>query len=645
MKFNFIGVAQALVALEGTEKTWTQVIYEDGVKLSLAGLVFTLVLVSPQGEVQENTLEVADDAVMWHLPALAAGAWSYELWVADATGKRERMFYGALEVLAVAMLQPSTSAAQAPVMKTFLGSEDGSVRWDWLAVNAAQFYAQEAAGSADDAQTAKDEVLDAVQAVPELREFIEHFRTEVSTAIFIDADGFWNVGTMRTSTRAQGPRGMNADEVQYHTITSATQLPTDEEHCSPYHRYVIQRNATASQFGLGCDADYPPADRIISFGEHEVLAPEFEQWTSNEAWRDAINASTAKDYIVFVDSSNLGNSVIAYFETIQKGAASEVFAPLSHYFPVVSYSRGVDAIATVYVWASNSWRAFPLNSPLIATTQAHGLALLATDDVIENGLPVGNDAQGHLVTDASALPLPDATTSVKGVMKRAAAIAEGDDGAASGAQVADALDGKQDVLDFADPDSPVMQAIAQAVQEAVAAAGVGAAVGDVKINFSPEAPAGYLPMEGQRGISRTTYAALFAYFAAHGVVLGDGTPIADSGDGATTFDMPDISGCFMRFIGSGRQLDAGRVPGSFQESAAPNITGTLTELDRDYGLWQATGVFSVSDATKSSARGGGGGSPRNVRVDFDAARASNVYRNDVTEARPANIGLYAYIKY
>ena len=67
------------------------------------------------------------------------------------------------------------------------------------------------------------------------------------------------------------------------------------------------------------------------------------------------------------------------------------------------------------------------------------------------------------------------------------------------------------------------------------------------------APAGWLECNGA-AVSRSTYAALFAAIGTiHGV-----------GDGATTFNLPDTRGEFIRGHDHGRGVDAGRVLGSWQ---------------------------------------------------------------------------------
>lgn len=66
-------------------------------------------------------------------------------------------------------------------------------------------------------------------------------------------------------------------------------------------------------------------------------------------------------------------------------------------------------------------------------------------------------------------------------------------------------------------------------------------------------PSGWLACNGS-AVSRATYAALFAVI---GTTWG-------AGDGATTFNLPDMRGEFLRGADGGRGVDAGRAVGSTQ---------------------------------------------------------------------------------
>ena len=128
------------------------------------------------------------------------------------------------------------------------------------------------------------------------------------------------------------------------------------------------------------------------------------------------------------------------------------------------------------------------------------------------------------------------------------------------------------------------------------------------------APTGFLKANGA-AVSRTTYADLFA---AIGTTFG-------SGDGSTTFNVPDLRGEFIRAWDDARGVDSGRSFGSAQaddfeshqhispsESSAPYGTGpTVTTV--------SAGWYSRASSYTSSTGG--------------------------SETRPRNIALLACIKY
>ncbi|MBP5583644.1 MAG: tail fiber protein, partial [Bacteroidales bacterium] len=111
-------------------------------------------------------------------------------------------------------------------------------------------------------------------------------------------------------------------------------------------------------------------------------------------------------------------------------------------------------------------------------------------------------------------------------------------------------------------------------------------------------PTGWLLCDGSE-ISRAEYANLYD---AIGVCWG-------IGDGATTFNLPDLRGIFLRGVSgdSGNDVDAenrivlndnggntGNSVGSYQGDAIRNITGTFSSAQRwGYGYETATGAFSV----------------------------------------------------
>lgn len=173
-------------------------------------------------------------------------------------------------------------------------------------------------------------------------------------------------------------------------------------------------------------------------------------------------------------------------------------------------------------------------------------------------------------------------------------------------------------------DRTELEARAEELEEAIAKRGTP--VGSIEYFAMEVAPAGYLKADGA-AVGRTTYPDLFA---AIGTTFG-------TGDGETTFNLPDLRGEFVRGFDDGRNVDSGRLFGQAQGDAIRNITGTLLDV---YGGWNfaATGAF---DETTSTATLIGSQYEGNYgKVFLDASRVVPT----ADENRPRNIALLACIK-
>ena len=120
------------------------------------------------------------------------------------------------------------------------------------------------------------------------------------------------------------------------------------------------------------------------------------------------------------------------------------------------------------------------------------------------------------------------------------------------------------------------------------------------------APAGYLKANGN-AVSRTAYAALFA---AIGTTYG-------TGDGSTTFNLPDLRGEFVRGLDDGRGVDAGRTLGSAQadEFKSHNHTvGQYGDFIRTTTTVMAAGYEPAQNNVNTSSTGGSETRPRNIAL-------------------------------
>ena len=131
------------------------------------------------------------------------------------------------------------------------------------------------------------------------------------------------------------------------------------------------------------------------------------------------------------------------------------------------------------------------------------------------------------------------------------------------------------------------------------------------------APTGWVKANGS-ALSRTTYADLFS---AIGTTYG-------SGDGSTTFNVPDLRGEFLRGWDDSRGIDSGRTFGSSQADDFESHTHQTS--------------------TYHSIVGWSGNSPGHVMsndLNYSSNGAQTSGSTGGSETRPRNIALLACIKY
>lgn len=180
---------------------------------------------------------------------------------------------------------------------------------------------------------------------------------------------------------------------------------------------------------------------------------------------------------------------------------------------------------------------------------------------------------------------------------------------------------------------------------------------------SNSVPVGFLKANGA-AVNRTVYAALFASI---GTTFG-------AGDGATTFNLPDLRGEFIRGWDDGRGVDTGRTLGSSQNHAFQqhNHTGTAitagehTHTGSTASAGSHSHSFNYYRTTPTGASGAATGSgftnqlnsgnststagSHTHTMNLDSAGAHTHDLNianagTATETRPRNIALLALIKF
>jgi microcystin-dependent protein len=155
------------------------------------------------------------------------------------------------------------------------------------------------------------------------------------------------------------------------------------------------------------------------------------------------------------------------------------------------------------------------------------------------------------------------------------------------------------------------------------------------IQFFPtsSAPTGYLKANGA-AVSRTTYAALFA---AIGTAAG-------AGDGATTFNVPDLRGEFVRGLDDGRGVDSARVLASAQ--AGQNLSHThTTDSQGAHTHTVPTALAGQSGSTAAPQRIWDSAAGTAATTSSAGAHTHTAAAAGGTEARPRNVALLACIKF
>lgn len=136
-------------------------------------------------------------------------------------------------------------------------------------------------------------------------------------------------------------------------------------------------------------------------------------------------------------------------------------------------------------------------------------------------------------------------------------------------------------------------------------------------------PQGYLEANGQ-AVSRTTYAALWQYL---------GSP--NTGDGATTFNLPDYRGEFIRGWDNGRGIDTNREIGSIQYGSIESHTHAYVDTYFKE-FWGPTPPYQ---GNYTGSRGG----VDNDNSDYNYNRTTDPTGSN--ETRPRNVALMPIIKW
>jgi len=156
--------------------------------------------------------------------------------------------------------------------------------------------------------------------------------------------------------------------------------------------------------------------------------------------------------------------------------------------------------------------------------------------------------------------------------------------------------------------------------------------GSVFAMATSTAPSGYLECDGS-AVSRSTYSALFAVT---GTTFG-------SGDGSTTFNLPDLRGEFVRGWDNGRGVDSGRNIGTSQADATAKNGLSLTDPGHEHNL-KATQFGGASLGHLESNAVEGQSTGLLTAAAETTTETTGITLSGDSETRPRNVAMMYVIK-
>ncbi|WP_262527909.1 phage tail protein [Agrobacterium tumefaciens] len=290
---------------------------------------------------------------------------------------------------------------------------------------------------------------------------------------------------------------------------------------------------------------------------------------------------------------------------------------------------------TAATFTGNGAALTALNATALATGTVNNARLPATMTGKTFSSTVTISAGGIDVTGDTAIA---GTTAITGNATVSGSLTQGGNRVLTVADVgagksldADLLDGQHGTYYLARANGTGTQAIStvsglQAAIDAIHnALAINTPAGSITIWATETAPAGWLICNGA-AVSRTTYAGLFA-------VLGG---YYGTGDGSTTFNIPDLRGLFVRGKDNGRGLDPNRTLGSYQDSDnkwhghgvndpghshggvqnGQASTGRSTAIDQPPAVYSFGSTWGATTGISIQGSGGNESRPRNIAMNY-----------------------------
>ena len=152
-------------------------------------------------------------------------------------------------------------------------------------------------------------------------------------------------------------------------------------------------------------------------------------------------------------------------------------------------------------------------------------------------------------------------------------------------------------------------------------------VGTISAFGGSTAPDGWLLCQGQ-ALSRTEYASLFSVI---GTSFG-------SGDGSTTFNIPDLRGKFAEGLPA-----SGRTLGESVSAGLPNISGSVGGVIKYNDIFTKNGALKDSVSSTTNLGASSGSNEGACVLNFDASDSNAIYGGSDT-VQPAAVCINYIIK-
>ncbi len=560
-------------------------------------------------------LVTGDGRVVCRFPGVARGRYSFAVYVSGADGGETIFVDGYVGYSAPA-------ATSGGVVDTVNRVVDVAV--DGERPRAVYSHTTAAERAADRAEDALDSIGEQVERLDAVQEATDALRAGIADAVRINEYGRWQIGGVDSGREARGPAGQSGAEVQYHVIESEADLPTDEEHCSSRHRYLLTAAASKASEDILMDAAAGPYTHGV-----RIAGASYAVSQGNDNALLASNNGDADCPVTATDKTDYGGFPPLYFtiglEAKEAGSAGNLITVEAvgsrMTVPHPTLQGGADGGAFQYVWADDAWVKLPLSASAVATSQSHGLVKLGTAGGSGDKVPVVEGADGGIYCDRAPL----ATASRAGLVKLATAMTS-TTAVPSAKDAADYADGAaQDACDTLE--STLHAYISQQIASALATA-VNVPTGGMVTFWGEDVPDGWLECDGSE-VLRVDYPGLFA-------VIGTtfGAPSSD-----TKFKLPDLRDRFVRYMGEDHET-----LGAKEEPSLPNITGSAGWIENSPQQIQSGGALAYANNNQSGTYGGAASGKKFCTLTLDASESSAVYRDGETEVKVKSIVGKAIIK-